>query len=72
MGKPAAKHFFKRYVEKRITNLGEVVGDRYGVEIAGHRFYAYAIQHASPLAQGPERTATYQRVGQEIRELLDS
>lgn len=71
MGKPAAKHFFPRYLGRCIANLREVAGDRYEVEIANHTLYAYAIQHASPRAQGPERTATYERVGREIRDLLN-
>lgn len=72
MGKPAAKHFFKRYLGERISSLGEVVGKRYAVEIAGHHLSACAIQHASPLAQGAARTMTYERVGREIQELLAS
>jgi len=70
MGLPAAKHFFRRYLDMRVGRLGEIAGQRFNVEVGIHHLIAYAIQHPSPLAQSPERTAVYKRVGTEIQQLL--
>lgn len=70
MRKPAAKHFFARYVGIRIKKLSDVCDRRYDTQINGHSVAAWAIPHASPLAQGEARDEAYARVGDEVATYL--
>jgi hypothetical protein len=70
MGRPAAKHFFPRYLGISVKKLGDVCDRRYDATIDDHTVAAWAIPHASPLAQGRARDEVYERVGTEVGDYL--